>query len=317
LTLVFPSSISGRVKLVGDCASDPPLGATLRALATERADEVLYGLGMVAVARKAEALTLVVRHVDAGEALRAAAARLGAVVEIAHAPDAWPPAVGDAVDARALVEAAERARGRAPSCYLTVAGAVREPAVLAVDEGAAVEELVAQAGGAVDDDWVAVAGGAPAGALADREATLAALGRPSLLLVLPARHEVVRRLRTPLGDWLVRAASACEGCRACSDACARLMPHAVLATLTTLRDDGVDLATALACTGCGLCDAVCPSALSPRALVVDVRDRFRAAAVAHAHTNPPANGLDVALLTQRLGLQPYDRTPVIKLRVES
>src|SRR5581483_4481785 len=119
------------------------------------------------------------------------------------------------------------ARPDAPR-FVTVAGAVARPSVLAVRAEATVDELVAQAGGATDDAWVA-------------------LERGSLLLVLPAAHEQVRRARTPIADWLVRAASACEGCRQCSEACppalggAPLRPHEVIWTLATLRDDGVDL----------------------------------------------------------------------------
>ena len=148
-------------------------------------------------------------------------------------------------------------------------------------------ELVARAGGALDDDWVPIAGGAPAGRLAAREATLAEAGAPSTVLVLPARHAWVRRLRTSVGDWLWRAASACEGCRACSDACpVRLDAHALVATLATGRELGTaalargdgggpgPVATFVACTGCGVCDAACPAGLSPRALAVDVRERL-------------------------------------------
>src|SRR2546423_386932 len=129
-------------------------------------------------------------------------------------------------------------------------------------------------------------------------------GARASLLVLPARHTWVRRLRTTVGDWLWRAASACEGCRACSEACpAGLEAHALVATLATARDDGTAPAAFAACTGCGVCDAACPSSLSPRALAVEVRDRLQLAAAAptrHA-------GIDRALLTLRLGLGPYDR----------
>ena len=93
--------------LTGDCASDPPLSATLRALACARADDVLLGLGALAAARHAEKLRLVVRHFDAEAALLAAAERLSAKVEIVRLPDAWPPQV-EGVDARVLVAASPR-----------------------------------------------------------------------------------------------------------------------------------------------------------------------------------------------------------------
>jgi Na+-translocating ferredoxin:NAD+ oxidoreductase RnfC subunit len=89
-----------------------------------------------------------------------------------------------------------------------------------------------------------------------------------------------------------------------------------------LRDDGVALTAALACTGCGLCDVVCPASLSPRTLVVDVRDRLRQLdanvnanvnANANASSNGHAHALDVALLTLRLGLAEFDRPPTVRL----
>jgi ferredoxin len=306
--------------LIGDCASDAPLSATLRALACARADDVLLGLGALAVARKAEQLRLVVRHFDAEAALRAAVERLSAKVEIVRLPDAWPPLV-DGVDARVLVAASPARKDSAR--YLTVAGAVRQPAVLPVRGEATLEALVSMAGGPLDDDWLPVVDHR----VAARDEVW---GGEPLLLALPVTHPMVRRLRTPIADWLKRAASACEGCRICSESCAHLSPHEVVWTLATLRDDGVAPVAALACTGCGLCDAMCPSALSPRALVVEVRDRLKKGGPpyvkvdigAHESGRDPyvkvdigggANGLEMGLLTRRLGLADYDREPLRKL----
>lgn len=301
-------------ELIGDCASDPPLSATLRRVAVEFADELVYGLGLVAEKRRARRLFFAARHHDARAALAGAIARYRAKVELVVLPEAWPPALGaQSVLATELLRASDRARGRAERRFVTLAGAVARPCVLEVAPGATAEELVAHAGGTAVDDWVAVAGGAPAGRLIARDAPLGEAD-VNLVLILPQGHEVVRRLRTPLADWLLRAASACEGCRVCTDTCppslggAQLEPHQLLWTLVSLRDDGVDLRRALACTGCGLCDAMCPSALSPRALVVDVRDRLRlagAVALDEGGTRT-ASGLDLALLTRRLGLAPYD-----------
>jgi ferredoxin len=301
------------MKLVGDCAADPPLGATARALAVERADELIYGLGLFALAhdgKRASELALMARHEDAEASLRAAVARAGAQVEVLRVPDAWPAAApGDPVDAyveaAALVHAAELARRSPDRVYLTVAGAVQAPTVLACEPDLPTEALVAQAGGALVDDWVPVAGGAPAGSLVDRGAPAKTLG--SLVLILPAGHEVVRRLRTPVADWLLRAASACEGCRICSDACPDgVAAHEVLWTLATGRDDGVELARAAACRGCGLCDVVCPSGMSPRRLVGEVRDRLGGVASLPRALRP---GLDLELLTLRLGLAGWAPPP--------
>jgi ferredoxin len=296
--------------LIGDCASDPPLGASARVLATARAADVVYGLGAVALARGHRQLALAVTDGEARAALARAIAELGAEVTLVDAPDAWPAVAVAARDevlpATALVAVADAARGRGTTAYVTVAGAVAAPAVLACAPATTMAALVARAGGALDDDWVAIAGGAPAGRLVAREATLAEAGATSLVLILPARHAWVRRLRTTVGDWLWRAASACEGCRACSDGCpVALAPHALVATLATGRDDGTAPAAFAGCTGCGVCDAVCPSSLSPRALATAVRDRLPLAPA----TGPRSVGIDRALLTLRLGLGEYDRPP--------
>jgi ferredoxin len=307
--------------LIGDCASDPPLGATQRTLAAARADDVVYGLGAVALARGHRQLALAVADEKARAALAEAIARIGADVAIVDVADAWPAVAAgerdEVLPASALVAVAEvaRASGAARAsgdAIVSVVGAVATPAVMACAATATMAELVARAGGAVDDDWLPIAGGAPAGRLVARDATLAEAGLPSVLLVLPAGHAWVRRLRTTVGDWLWRAASACEGCRACSDACpASLQSHALVATLATARDDGTAPAAFAACTGCGVCDAACPAALSPRALAVDVRDRLARGGVA---TTPPVTlrpGIDRALLTLRLGLGMYDRAPLL------
>jgi hypothetical protein len=314
----------------GDCASDPPLGATLRALACAHAEDVL--LGLAALAPPKCKLQLTVRHDDAEAELREAALRLEARVEIMRLPDAWPPRAAGP-DARELVAASPR-RPEGPSGggsgaggsgggsgggrrYLTVAGAVREPLVLVARGETPLAELADRAGGPVDEDWMPVAFDGAGPRLYDRDDAWA--GEP-LLVILPARHALVQKCKTPLTDWLVRAASACEGCRICSEACAHLEPHEVVWTLATGRDDGVALLETLACTGCALCDAVCPSALSPRALVVDARQRLRAAGAnvssslrKTAGTHAAASGLDVKLLTQRLGLAEYDREPLRRI----
>jgi ferredoxin len=282
----------------GDCASDPPLSATLRALACARAEDVL--LGLAALAPPKCKLQLTVRHEDAERALREACARLGGEVEIVRLPDAWPPPV-QGPDARALVAASPRREVRR---FVTVAGAVREPSVMPVRGEATLEELI---GAPLDDDWLPLVF-ADGFELREREAAWA--GEP-LVLALPAGHPLVRKCKTPLTDWLVRAASACEGCSICSQSCAHLHPHEVVWTLATARGDGTRLTEAAACTGCGLCDAMCPSALSPRALVMDVKKRLGPTVSSSLRKEMPP-GLDVTLLTQRLGLADYDREPLRK-----
>jgi ferredoxin len=304
--------------LIGDCASDPPLGATQRTLAAARAGDVVYGLGAVALARGHRQMALAVADEAARAALALAIAELGAEVQLVDVADAWPAVAAGARDevlpASALVTVADEARGRGAAATVSVVGAVGEPVVLACAPATTMAELATRAGGALDEDWLPIAGGAPAGRLVAREATMAEAGGPSVVLILPARHEWVRRLRTTVGDWLWRAASACEGCRACSDACpVGLEAHGLVATLATGREDGTRLAAFAACSGCGVCDAACPAALSPRALAVDVRERLVRGGVAGGSAAMTRAGIDRALLTLRLGLSGYDRQVVVRI----
>jgi ferredoxin len=304
--------------LIGDCASDPPLGATARLLATTRADDVLFGLGLLALRNAVSDLALAVADATARTALADAIARTGAKIRLIDVPDAWPgvtAAAGDTIVAAAeLVALADAAHGRVAPKWVTVAGALATPALLTASADETIAALVARAGGALDADWIAVADGAPAGRLVARDDTFAAAGSPSLLLILPARHELIRRMRTPVATWLARAASACEGCRICSDACpAALDPATLVATLAGGRDEPAAASAMAGCSGCGLCDAMCPAALSPRALATATRDRLRAAGMAATPAPPSRPGLDRALLTARLGLTAYDRPPTLTL----
>jgi ferredoxin len=304
--------------LIGDCASDPPLAATQRAVAAARAREVLYGLGAVALARGHRQMALAVADEAARAALMAAIAELGAEVALVDVADAWPAVTAGPKDevlpATALAAVADEAHGLPAAATVSVVGAVVEPTVLRCAATETIAGLVARTGGASDDDWVAIAGGAPAGRAVARTATWAEAGAPSVVLVLPARHELVRRARTTVGDWLWRAASACEGCRACSEACpARLEIAGLVATLATGRDDGVAPAAFAACSGCGVCDAACPAALSPRALADDVRQRLARGGLAGTSAPALRPGIDRALLTLRLGLMAYDRPVLVKL----
>jgi len=318
--------------IVADCASDAPLGATRRVLGTRYADEVLVGFGALvsdAGVQRPSRLQALARHQDVADALTAAVLRLGVNVDVVQVAEAWPGTVG--TSAAALVQIADALRGRPRRSYLTVAGAVEIPSVVAVSPDTPVTELVGLCGGASGDDWVAVAGGAPNGHLVPRDALAGDLGE--LVLILPTGHEVVRRLRTSLSVWLQRAASLCGGCQACSDACPEKLDGAELRPSDLVRAlvaGSMPSPSVWSCTGCGLCDALCPGELSPRALVEAVRSRLsdealalaaeaeqRRRALAEKARVPlppgvmppwsPPHGLDLHLLTTRLGLAQYDR----------
>jgi ferredoxin len=302
-----------------DCASDPPLGATARALAVHRAADVIYGLGACALGQRGP-LRVAAAYEDAARALGEAIRAAGAAVEVERVRPVWPIRLdGVALPAAMLVRVADAARGRPERRYLTVAGQVARPVVIAAPVEATIEALVAEAGGALVPDWVALAGGTPTGRRVDRATRIGEV-EDTLVLVVSHDHPAARRERTPLSEWRLRAKSACEGCRVCTDGCPepKVQPHEILATLATGRDDGLRLTAALACTACGLCDVHCPAELSPRALVGDVARRLTAAG-ARANLIPTTEaserpqGLDRGLATLRLGLGSLDRAPEVRL----
>lgn len=278
-----------------DLAGDPPLGASLRTIAVEEAERVVAGAGAAFVAAAARRVVIAVRDAASQQAIAQAAARLGAVaIEVERVPEVWPTVGIDRdlgchypviLDGEALLdlEAAAYAHERAPR-RVTVVGHVARPGVIAMQHRAApesVEALVLRAGGAtVDADaWVALDGGAYGGVIANRESA----PRSPIVLVLPADHALVLRARVTLSEHLVRAASACEGCRACTEACpvfldgGALEPHAVVLSLALGAEASGAIAEASSCVACGVCNAACPGGLSPAALVTDVRARLSVA----------------------------------------
>jgi ferredoxin len=315
---------AGRATLVADCAGDRPLSSTRAALARLRPDDVLVGLGLLAASEERGAwryeLVARARPVEAA-ALAAAAAHHEARVTVEEVAPSWPTrrrAGERLVSAVDLVRLVDRARGRAARAYLTVAGAVARPSVIAVAPDESMASIVAAAAPLVDD-WVVIAGGAPGGRLVARDVRAGDVDE--LALVVPTGHALAQRLRTPLHDWLVRAASACEGCRMCTDACPEadvvvdgepLAPHRLALEVALGREPAGALAAA-ACTGCGACDVACPSGLAPARIVAEVAERLRTAGVeppAPSLALPTPRGIDLTLLTLRLGLGDFAAAPV-------
>jgi len=308
--------------VVIDLAGDPPLGRSAGAIAVEEADRVVDGLGAAMVAARAKQGAIAVRDVAAQQAIaRALEAREARSATVARVPDAWPSVGVDrdvglegawVLDGERLLdlEAAALGRTRAPR-RVTIAGAVARPGVQRLEAPLAVGELVARAGGPAADvgpAWVALDGGAWGGRAIDREEP----PRSSLVLVLPAEHALVARARTPVVDHLRRVASACEGCRLCTDACpvaldgTPLAPHEIVAAVAQGLDAGTRPAAAIACAGCGLCDAACPSGLSPHAMVGAVRARLPDGIAApprgEPHPDRAARRMSIELLLLRAGL---------------
>jgi Na+-translocating ferredoxin:NAD+ oxidoreductase RnfC subunit len=263
-------------------------------------------------------------------------ARCGEPADLAHdvagvrvAPGADPLAAGVLVlDAAAVV--ALGAGAPVVERTVTVAGDVARPGVGRVPVGVSIEELVAAAGGATcGPAWVALGDGPLAGRPMDRDDVVGKATRA--VFVAAAGSDLVRRARLPLGDAIRRSLAACERCSMCADVCpprllgGRLRPDELVRALSTPTIAREELAAAVECSSCGLCDVACPSGLSPRALV-------EAAARALAGTTPPDPGpphemrsarrLSIALVARRLGLGdappdlPWEHWSLVPSRVE-
>lgn len=275
--MALPSASS----IVVDLADDPPLGASLEAVALEETARLVFGAGALLLATGARRAVFAVASRAAERALVMAIAlhaHPSAGLEVVRLPAWWPTAglahdLGRA-DAFTLageelldIEAAALGRRRAPH-RLTIAGAVRRPTILRWESASpTAAEAVLAADGALAADWIALDGG-----IAGRPRLAEEQPRSSLLLVLPRRHGLVRRAQVSRAEWLRRAGSACQGCRACSERCPAFLlgtglePHRAIALALTGRPAPSAIRFCLS-AACGVCDLACPAELSPRTLV--------------------------------------------------
>lgn len=294
--------------LVGDCASDPPLGQTARERLRAHGENLVAGLGLCALATAAPRVALLCPpDVDAGRLA------LGTRIEVHRARAAWPVLperdVPRGEGRRALVLPVRTLDflgasllGRGPQLLCTVAGAVRRPQVLRREGGESPAELVRRCGGAEVTAWAAICSGAPGGRL--WEADLPLPEETELLLILPVDHELVRGLRRKVGEWLPAAASLCLECRQCTEGCpAHLDPAALVHALASGAAAAEEIERARRCTGCGVCDALCPAGLAPLRAMTALRD----AAGALPFDGEPRDivRLPLSLLLEKLGLSRY------------
>jgi Na+-translocating ferredoxin:NAD+ oxidoreductase RnfC subunit len=192
---------------------------------------------------------------------------------------------------------------------ITVTGEVAQPCVVDAPIGTTAADLIAAAGGPATERWAMIRGGPmmgrhhPAGAAGSLGFGKADSG----LVVLSADHPLVQSAATPI-EAVLEQASACVQCARCTDFCPRFLtghrvrPHRVMKAVAagalaeadgrTGSASGVpaatgakpagkvairDLADALLCSECGLCELfACPAGLSPRRVNAHVKAVLRA-----------------------------------------
>jgi Na+-translocating ferredoxin:NAD+ oxidoreductase RnfC subunit len=238
-------------------------------------------------------------------------------------PAGLPIHVGAIVqNVETLVNIAAAAEGRPVTTkFLTVAGAVAQPATLVAPLGTPLADCIAACGGATTDDPVLCLGGMMMGETTDRLDTPVTKTTTGVI-VLPRAHPIVQRKLQPPAARTRIGKSACDQCRYCTEYCPRFLlgyavePHQVMRGLGfNGSGDGArwDDWAALCCS-CGLCTLfACPELLFPKEACDDAKAALRAAqrkwsGNTNVRIHPMREGRRVPIqsLLRKLRLQDYD-----------
>lgn len=228
---------------------------------------------------------------------------------------------------------------------VTVVGEVKNPITVRVPLGTSLEEVVAMAGGELEDehsrteerDLVYLVGGPMMGHIGSRYD--AVTKTTNAILVLPRDHQIIQRKLMPSSIGMKRAASSCCQCQMCTDLCPRhnlghpIEPHRFMRAMSNHDYKDLDAFLNLFfCSGCGLCEMFsCPQGLSPRSLIMECKNGLRQGGVTAPKDVSPVpvkeareyRKVPVRRLEARLGLTKYetkapldDRVrPVAKVRI--
>ena len=279
----------GRLQLLlADCV-DAPLAATRHALLVNQTDRLSQGLVALGLALAAPRLAFWVQSPSTRPTVQAKSLASG-IVQLS-APPVYPSQPTRALPAhegRAWALPAEQvaaiadllsksATPQASAGLISVVGAVQRPGVVCLpDQPITPRQLVAQVGGATTAAWVPLLSDPVHGTIweADRPLAQGSVGtQPSVLYVLPARHDLIRRHRAST-SLQKRAANACLGCSLCTDLCPSASvgtkPHLLMRALGQGSGPQLSPQVLLAthgCTRCGACSVACPADLLPGAVV--------------------------------------------------
>lgn len=154
--------------------------------------------------------------------------------------------------------------------FISVAGAVREPATLRVPVGVTLRQCVAAAGGPTIDQPNYVVGGVMMGRIEDNWDELVDK-TTGAVLVLPPESVVVRRRRRTWPQMARIGRSACDQCSFCTELCPRYLlghpiePHRAMRSLEFNLVGEANVRGTLFCCECNLCSMYsCPEDLDPR-----------------------------------------------------
>lgn len=353
----FPAHVKYAAKaevFIINAAECEPLIETDKFLMRSFAEQMITAAAVVARHLGARRTVVALKRKYTAEiaALRAAIAKTGENVELFEMDTFYPAGdeqtmvslvTGRSVPERGLpldvgavvsnvgtlvnVEAALRCGEAVTYKYLSVVGEVREPVMLRVPIGTAIEECIAAARPKLSEYAIILGGpmmGRPVARREDiaREVVTKTTGN---IIVLPPEHYLILRSQQSIQRIKQQTRAACIQCRMCTDLCPRYLighamrPHLVMRNLyreASIKDNGEYMRAfgdAANCCSCGVCEMfACPMGLSPRKVNDYMKKQLREHGVDVPRGKDPQAMPDAVLhhtptgrLAARLALAPY------------
>ncbi len=205
--------------------------------------------------------------------------------------------------------------------YVTVAGAVRNPATWRIPVGLKYSELIEASGGASVPDPVLINGGPMMGKV-ERDLDSPVTKTSKGIIVLNGDHPWVLSKTRRIEEMMRIAKTSCCHCMLCTDLCPRYMighrlhPDKLmrLATYNSTCEKEEPATAAFLCCECGLCEIACIMSLQPWKLNQELKKRLAAIGLknplhqAPAGVNPfrPYRQYPIPKLIHRLGLSAFE-----------
>ena len=205
--------------------------------------------------------------------------------------------------------------------YVTVAGAVKNPATWRVPVGLKYSALIEASGGPAVPDPVLINGGPMMGKVEtdlDSPVTKTSKG----IIVLNKDHPWVLSKSRRIEEMMRIGQTACCHCMLCTDLCPRyLIGHRLhpdklmrLATYNSTCEKDEAATGAFLCCECGLCEIACIMSLQPWKLNQELKKRMSALGLKNPHHESPAAAnqfrpyrqYPIPKLIHRLGLSAYE-----------
>jgi Na+-translocating ferredoxin:NAD+ oxidoreductase RnfC subunit len=235
-----------------------------------------------------------------------------------------PLAVGCIViNVETLINVARAQGNRAvTTSFVTVAGAVPEPATFELPVGTSYANALALTGAAPRPEQSVIDGGPMMGKLVS-DLSLPIGKTTKAILLLDSDKQLVREKFVGDGAILKQSRTACEQCQKCTDLCPRellghdVKPHLIMRIVNYGLSDFQGMQRAFGCSECAACELyACPCGLSPRRVNMMVKQQLQAAGVKLQNASEEFKAaaqfdyrqIPVKRLVARLGLAAYAGT---------